>query len=245
MGASGWVVRFYMELVFLLIFLIFIALNVVIGLASSRAKKRRAIERAQRADGNDGPPSEIDERRYGEPKPIKTGDEPSGYFLEPQTAESLVSSLGEAVREQERVRSENLARAEEDSVDRSMVQEEVPDIADERAPLPGRTAETAEIREGVSAPVEPPLAPERSISPEQPTPSQSQSRSRLGALEGKLLSEDAGRGVLVNGAAKDRTDYRLNRAWKYVEGLPGLKRAIVLSEILGKPRSHSEGSHTH
>ena len=82
-----------MELLFLVIFLFFIVLNVVIGLASSRAKKRRA---AMVKPPEEGSPGVSEKDRQGES--AETPDEKGGqggfpYFLQEQNADTLVQSL--------------------------------------------------------------------------------------------------------------------------------------------------------
>ena len=90
-----------MELLFLAIFLFFIVLNVVIGLASSRAKKRRA---ALRKPSKEGSPESTGQDRQVET--AETPDDGSGrsglpYFLQEQNADTLVQSLYAEVGEED------------------------------------------------------------------------------------------------------------------------------------------------
>jgi hypothetical protein len=237
------------ELLFLLIFLLFIVLNVVIGLASSRAKRRRASQRAQGMEGAGRSPTIIgrDERQYRGQEPLEPEGEAPEYFLEPQTAESLVRSMSEAAREQERVHTEQLARAERETVVRNVMRDEAPDIADERAPLPGGAIEVGKQRAAAEAPAEAAPVPERPASPvlsSEPT-EPTQVRTRLDVPEKESLSGLPKSPAETDDASRERPAARTGPAWRYVEQLPGLKRAVILSEILGRPRSLSDGSHTH
>jgi hypothetical protein len=101
-----------MELLFLLIFFLFIILNVVIGLVSSRAKKRKAALQRPAGEHAPGVP-EPDRRQEGAEAAGERGVRGGyTYFLQEQTSDTLVQSMYEETEQRERERSEAVEKSE-------------------------------------------------------------------------------------------------------------------------------------
>jgi len=90
-----------MQLLFLVIFLFFIVLNVVIGLASSRAKKRRAAMMKPSEEGSPGIPEKKRQEESAETSSERSGRSGFPYFLQEQNADTLVQSLYTEVQEED------------------------------------------------------------------------------------------------------------------------------------------------
>jgi hypothetical protein len=213
-----------MQYLYLLIFVLFIVLNVVIGLASSRSKKRRAVEDKAPAGSSgagyaDAAADQVQQDVDREP------------VLEPQTADSIVESLF-AVQEEKAAlpgREERLASAS---------------VASEREPLKTKPGSSElRLRETLNR---------SALSEEKPAPMVNMDRPSekitLSIEKNLLESEVASRSAERQRAQDEKFNvYDLyefqdveTAAWENVNKLPPLKRAIVLSEILGSPKALSE-----
>ena len=214
-----------MELLFLLIFFFFIVLNVVIGLVSSRSKRRKAEWQKPR-EGEQRP--ELAQEGLAGSEKTATGKRREAYesFLEPQTADGIMQSMYEAVQEQERARSEALADAA--SLDKTHFPEE-------KAPLPGEKQAPEEEF------VEPAVQVDQSVYPGHVPRYVKETRLDVQQPQQELDRTEPLQKVEI---PLDELQAAAGSAWKYVEGLPSLQRAIVLAEILGPPRSLSERSKT-
>lgn len=213
-----------MRYLFLLMFLFFIVLNVVIGLASSRSKKRRAAGQKLAAGSSVSHASGEAPKQPGQTEPYES-------ILQPQTAESIVESLYEVEEEKA-----SLPGGEgQVPRDKSVVSE-----------LPGVERSPEQITE---------LRREAVMKIDQAKPmidiSKPSSEVMLPIEEKHLESEVESRVVEEQREQEEKFQiYGLTRdggievsAWEHINQLPPLKRAIILSEVLGAPKALSEGHH--
>jgi hypothetical protein len=208
-----------MELVLVLIFVMFILLNVVVGLIQQRAKRRAAgmtargegrgeRQSASAARGGQpagtGPPARAETapdraRAAIEGEPSSPEERPGVSFLEEQNASSLfprpeAGPRGPGPRETAAARrAQRLERAQR---------------ARKAAARPG-TGPPRERRAGA--------AREEAVA-QEPGPRVEEAPAVTAG--GGYVSSPALRGV----------------AWRRIQQLPPLKRAMVLSEVMGKPR---------
>jgi hypothetical protein len=127
-----------MELLFLLIFFLFIVLNVVIGLVSSRAKKRRAALQKPTEEYASGVPET--DRRTEDVRPSAEGRKRGAneYFLQEQTSDSLVRSMYEETADRERELHDSVEVMEKTPVSNAgppSIPESVAVIAETETPL--------------------------------------------------------------------------------------------------------------
>ncbi len=213
-----------MEYLFLLMFLFFIVLNVVVGLASSRSKKLKgAREKLEAGSPVSHAPGEAPEQ------PGQT--EPHVSILQPQTAESIVESLYEVEEEKaslpggegQLTRDKSIVR-EGPGVERSPEQitelrrEAVMEI-DQSKPMIDISKPSIEVK----LPIE-----------EQPLESE---------VESRVVEEQREQEEKLQIYSLTRDDGIEVSAWEHINQLPPLKRAIILSEVLGAPKALSEGHH--
>ncbi len=213
-----------MQYLFLLIFLFFIVLNVVIGLASSRSKKRRAAgQKSEAGTTISHVPGEAPEQ------PRQT--EPHESILQPQTAESIVESLYEAEEEKASL------PGGEGQIPRD--KSAVPEVSR----VEGSPEQITELgREAVM---------ERDQSKPMIDITKPSSEVKLSIEEKPLESEVKSRVVKEQRDQEEKFQiYALTRddgievtAWEHINRLPPLQRAIILSEVLGAPKALSEGHH--
>jgi hypothetical protein len=234
-----------MQLVFLLVFVLFILLNIVLGLVASR-KKRRKAERTE-------PSQDAPEAGYGEADstaPVtaaipgydrKTGDTDGSSFIEAQTTGSIIESM---------------------EYEQPTSPEQRAESVDETAPLPGmhkagsRTPEEIpSVRAALadqSAKIYPARVQElrREYQQRRDRPKTLVDLSALTSLgkeragEERIQYEDRER--KEEGGMKTPPASEVGRSvWDAVNRLPFLKRAVVLSEILGPPKAASKHSHTY
>jgi hypothetical protein len=214
-----------MELLFLVIFLFFIVLNVIIGLATSRAKRRRAALKERPTGEPLQKGTEIDDEEVAsQPAAALSYDS----FLQPQTADSVPQPVY--------VKSGEI-----------------------QAHLPGvkRTA-LGEVSGEVSR-----EEPEEGTALKEKAPEGSHMSRRMQAARRRVEQTSmATEAEEKTSTLKQELDYRqaaqqfpeirwedtsvrpAARLWEYVESLPPLQRAIILSEILGSPKALDVGSHT-
>lgn len=214
------------EYLFLLIFLFFIILNVVIGLVSSRSKKRR-VEKENQKTGVQKP-----ERIREIPGQQQKQGGSYESLLQPQTADNIVEALYEV--EDERA---SLPGGE---VTPPTVQPAVQEVAEEKQ-YPEYAAELARV--------------DRTRA-DQPRPmidlTDPSSRAKLPLEEEPLESEVEAR--VIEEQKEQEEKFRVYGSpvdseigvdvWELINNLPALQRAVVLSEVLGAPRALSEGYHS-
>lgn len=210
--------RGMMELAFLLIFLFFILLNVIIGIVSSRAKKRRLLESRKQEPRQEGPSTQaLTAHRSAE-----TFNRQIDSFVEPQTADSVLESLYAEMQEKIAIPGdtapleEKRAVIHEESGFKVKPASELPpgpaiQVAFHAKPL---TSAPASKERGIEGPDSKPPAP-------------------LSGMEVyDVKRSDTAEEVYSTGPGKKTAP----TAWKRIDGLPSLKRAIVLSELLGEPK---------
>jgi hypothetical protein len=197
-----------MELLFLLAFVAFIILNIVVGvIASARKKKFRAG--ADRTGGTKAGARPAGESRSLEQKRPTSTIDVSGML---DRASSSVSFLQEQTAGNLFVAGEETPPAEEEAEEESS--KEVPH-ADRRVEQRRDAAAAGEPRRG------PDVSPDRSR--EQGPPS--------------LASERTGGGIKPLPQPSTRVSATETRSWQRIQELPTFQRAVVLSEILGRPKS--------
>jgi hypothetical protein len=213
-----------MQYLFLLIFLFFIMLNVVIGLASSRSKKRKAAgQKSEAGTTISHVPGETPEQ------PGQT--EPHESILQPQTAESIVESLYEVVEEKAslpddegQIPRDKSVVLEVPSVERSPEQimelrrEAVMEI-DQSKPMIDISKPSSEVKLSIE---------------EKPLESE---------VESRVVEEQREREKKFQIYGMIRDDGIEASAWERINQLPPLQRAVILSEVLGAPKALSEGHH--
>ncbi len=212
-----------MEYLFLLIFLFFIILNVVIGLVSSRSKKRR-VEKEKQKTGTQKP------ERIRE-IPIQQQKQAGTYesFLQPQTADNIVEALYEV--EDER------ALLPGGEVTPPTVQPAVHEVAEEKQ-YPKYAAELARVDRTQADQPKPMIdltdLSSRAILPLEEEPLESGVEARV--VEEQREREEKFRVYVSPADSEIGVD-----VWELINSLPALQRAVVLSEVLGVPRALSEG----
>ncbi len=258
-----------MELIFLLIFIFFIFLNVVLGLISSRVKKRKQLEAAEK----------ISEKKPSLESVQK--QKPSvGYdsFLGTQTAESIVRPLYEEPEKAQRLRPQ---RTYEGS---TSIPEEIAPTIDEIAPFPGGEVPAAETEQakpkkqeqpfyqkseaelieaarqradlrkpmvdltGLAERVEISEVDRKALSEMESIRSEVEAREieTVKAFETtKASPEGAIRATEVSPVRGSPEGERRisSNLWILLQSLPSLQRAVVLSEILGQPKGIKPHSH--
>ena len=169
-----------MQYLYLLIFILFMMLNLIIGLASSRSKKRRAA--AQMASGETtitNVPDELSEQMQH--------TEPAESTLSPQTVESGVETFLEVEESKPMIDISTPFKKVKLSIEKNLLESEVEMRAVERR------KEQDEVY---------------------------QARDMYWHQNPEM------------------------NAWERIDRLTPLKRAILLSEILGSPKGLSEGRHS-
>ena len=214
-----------MQYLYLLIFIFFIMLNVVIGLASSRSKKRRAA--AHKASGESAISNAPDEIL----KQLQH-TEPHESILEPQTAENITESLFEVEEERASVPGSHVQAPRDMSL--------MPGV-----PEAGQTQE--KVRESKQDAV-------RAVEESKPMIDISRPSKKVTlSIEKNLLqSEVEARAVEMRREQDEKYqtydlygDHDVEKgAWENINKLPPLKRAVIFSEILGAPKALSEGRHS-
>jgi len=213
------------QYLYLLIFIFFIMLNVVIGLASSRSKKRRAA--AQKPSGESAISNAPDENL----KQLQR-TEPRESILRPQTAESITESLFEVEEERASVPGGHVQAPRDGALTPSV-------------PETGETQE--EVRESkLDAAVE--------VEESKPMIDISRPGGEVKLSLEKNLLESAVEARAVKMRREQDEKYQVydlydyhdveKGAWDNINKLPPLKRAIIFSEILGAPKALSEGRHS-
>jgi hypothetical protein len=183
-----------MELVFLLIFFFFILMNVIIGLISSRAKKKRLIESRERESRGEEAPLQYEERT---PETLRRQVD---SFVEPQTVVSLMESLYPEILVPQAEEPERIE----------------PEVTEKKAPVTAFTPPESEVQVSPTEKPEPEIKPLYEVEPEY----------KIGSFSFDWRGEQKG-----SGGVRIKSP-----AWKRIESLPPLKRAIVLSELLGEPK---------
>jgi hypothetical protein len=212
------------EYLFLLIFLFFIVLNVVIGLASSRSKKRKRardkLEAGTTISHASGDAAE---------QPGQT--EPHASILQPQTAESIVESLYKVEEEKA-----SLPGGEGQITHDKSVVREVPGV--ERSPEQimelGREAVMEIDQSKPMIDITKPSSEVKLSFEEKPLESE---------VESRVVEEQREREEKFQIYGLTRDDGIEVTAWEHIHHLPPLQRAIILSEVLGAPKALSEGHH--
>lgn len=213
-----------MRYLFLLIFLFFIVLNVVVGLASSRSKKRRAAGQKLEAG------SPVSQAPGEAPKqPGQT--EPHVSILQPQTAESIVESLYEVEEEKA-----SLPGGEGQIPRDKSVVPELPAV--ERSP-----EQITELRREAVMKIDQskPMVDISKPSIEVKLPIEA--KPLESEVESRVVEEQREREEKLQIYGLTRDDGIEVSAWEHINKLPPLKRAIILSEVLGAPKALSEGHH--
>ena len=210
-----------MQYLYLFIFIFFIMLNVVIGLASSRSKRRRAEEGRAAAETtiSDAPDQFPEQPQY---------NEPHESILRPQTAENIVESFFEVEEERALLPGGNVQAQRntpglpEVGQAQEKVQESVQGTAgvEESKPMIDISRPSKEVK----------LSIEKNLLESEV---ESRAVERRKALDEKYEAHDP---YVDRDAEKN--------AWENINKLPPLKRAIIFAEILGSPKSLSEGRHS-
>jgi hypothetical protein len=235
-----------MELIFLLIFVFFIFLNVVLGLVSSRAKKRKQMEMDEQISEN-------------KPAPLPAyAQKPSvGYdsFLDAQTAESIVKPLNQEPEKSQRMKQEGDYEGPAD------ISEEIAPTFDETAPFPGGQVPAEKIEGEKFTERDRPFYQKREAelieSARQRADSRRQmvdlkeSMNRVGlqdvdrkvqsGIESRIGKVEAPRPETTysfgaTGGSPAEQEMVSTNLWMRVQSLPALQKAVVLSEILGHPK---------
>ena len=214
-----------MQYLYLFIFIFFIMLNVVIGLASSRSKKRRAAEGRASAEKTtlDVPDTVPEQLKHTEARES---------VLKPQTADSIVESFFSVEEEKASLPGGGEQQAGETAYG---------------AMIPGLEHTKEQIKgSGDSSEVE--------IEESKPMIDISEPRKEVKlSIEKNLLESEVESRVVERRKAQDekyqvRDLYWYHNpemdAWERINRLTPLKRAILLSEILGSPKALSEGGHS-
>lgn len=197
-----------MELLFLLAFVAFIILNIVVGVITS-ARKRRFRAGADRTGG-----AKTEARPAGESRPLRQERPRSTIDLSGmlERGSSSVSFLQEQTAGNLFAAPVETSRAEGEAEDD---EEKKPRPADRRDEPRRRGAAAGEPRRG------PDVRPAR---PRAQKPLSPASERAGGAFE--PLSQPSTRGPVTKSGA-----------WQRIQELPTFQRAVVLSEILGRPKS--------
>jgi hypothetical protein len=227
-----------MELFFLLIFILFILLNVVIGLVSSRAKKRKAALHEQTEEYPQGAPPEAGRRAQPDEAPEQKGMR-GGYalLLQEQTSETLVRSMYEEAAQRERELDEALEAMEKTRASYAKpptVSEPTAAIEVARAAPPARAGmdeATSALQETGERKTSYPTLMPRRLDERRPLIEE----DRVPAPEPPEARREEG----------DVVSFQPGSGWERLERLPPLQRAVILSEILGPPRGLSDRTHSH
>ncbi|MGQ9615532.1 MAG: hypothetical protein ACUVWJ_03930 [Spirochaetota bacterium] len=217
-----------MELVFLLIFFFFILINVIIGVVSSRAKKKRLIESRERKSR--GEEISVQPLKYEERTPDALRKQVDS-FVEPQTIASLMESIYPEILEPQVVKPEEIES----------------EVAEEKTRVKAFTPSEMEATISPSKKVEPEIKPLHEAGPELEVQTTEASRTHVPEPGGAMDSSFPVKGSktyeidsIFFDWGYDQKATRVIRvksqAWKRIESLPPLKRAIVLSELLGEPK---------
>lgn len=217
-----------MELVFLLIFFFFILINVIIGVVSSRAKKKRLAELRERESR--GEELSVQPIQYEERTPDFLRKQ-ADSSVEPQTIASLMESIYPEILEPQAVKTEQVK----------------PEVTEEKARVKVFTPSEMEAMVSPFKKVEPEINPLQEAGPELEVRTTEPSKTHVpeageemvysfpvrgsGAYEIDSISFDWG--YDQKGTREVRV---ISPAWKRIESLPPLKRAIILSELLGEPK---------
>lgn len=217
-----------MELVFLLIFFFFILINVIIGVVSSRAKKKRLAELRERESRGVEPSAQP--IQYEE----KTSDalrKQVDSFVEPQTVVSLMESIYPEILEPQAVKPEEVK----------------PEVTEEKTRVKALTPFEMEAMVSPFKKVEPEIKPLYEAGPELKVQITEPSGTYIQESGGAMVSSFPVRGSEAYEIDSISFDWGYDQrgtrevrvkspAWKRIESLPPLKRAIVLSELLGEPK---------
>jgi hypothetical protein len=200
-----------MELLFLLAFVAFIVLNIVVGVIAS-ARKRRLRAGVGRTVG-----AKTETRPAGESRPLRQERPRSTIDLSGMLdrASSSVSFLQEQT-------AGNLFAA---PVETSQAEGEAGDDGDDEEKRPRPTDTRDEPRRRGAAAGEPRRGPDV-------RPARSRAQRPLSPA-----SERAGGAVEQLPQPSARESVTESRAWQRIQELPTFQRAVVLSEILGRPKS--------
>jgi len=210
-----------MQLVFLLIFLVFIFLNVILGLVSSWKKRKRQaadIRRQEESVGQEPQKGDRIEEIYEEQR--MHGD--AGLLSSEISGESVrLVGAPSAAEEPAGTRSETLPVNSEEKPSQPSVLQEIFPIAQNVLFLHEQTADDI-------------LSPQYTLSEELSSPPEKQPEQ-----------PERGKGVSIlqptvyDTAAPYETRRSALSAVQKLEVFPPLKRAIVFSEILGTPKGLS------
>jgi hypothetical protein len=207
-----------MQLVFLLIFLIFVFLNVILGLVSSRKKKKRLTIESQRED-------ESGQGRTDYNMPDQMVFERSGpVTLESSDTVRQEEQLPEAA-ERIKSRPEKSPGIAEETATRPRVQEVHPAEVYPYTGYPKEAVSFLHEQTADSIPV-----PRYSLAAELKPAEES---SRSSAMRGSILE------IQTDIQPEPPKLKPVASAIKKLEAIPPLKRAIVFSEILGTPKGLS------
>jgi hypothetical protein len=229
-----------MQYLYLIIFVFFILLNVVIGLASSRSKKRKAAvdsESAQSSDAEYIDAADQERQRLAAQGLAQQGVSDHEPELETQSAGNIMESF--FVVEEEKAAlpgGERRPAAVSVTSERGMTGEVVAAAAARMKPdtpgaQPTETLKRSDIRDDRPAPM---------VDMDRPS-----EKVTLSIEKNLLASEVAERRRAQDEKFRSYDLYEYQdvetEAWENVNKLPPLKRAIILSEILGSPKALSEG----
>ena len=227
-----------MRYLYLFIFFFFILLNVLIGLASSRSKKRRAAA-GQAASKPDG------EATAGGQPDAETGayrrDDSRESVLRPQTADSIMESFFVVEEEKAVLPGGDAERSGVKTTDQA-----IPDVG----PVGQGPVQQGPVERGAESPVlfeQKPEEPKPMIDISSPRQEVTLSIERnLLESEVEARAREKRKAQDAKYASRDQFWYQETETgvWERIYRLSPLKRAILLSEILASPRGLSEGGHS-